>query len=237
MRVQLKQIGIRTAVQLSVAVVSLSVESSFAQAQRLPPPPNVPPIPTTPSAPLPSTSPDFPPRAPINVAPDERIYTAPGVSPVNPVAPVSGRYRVFVDSDSSFVLQRVRVIQPDAFLQNAGGRRVIQAGIFNNEVNARQQVSRLSTQGIYAQITGGLSQPGNPQRGYYAVVPGNQFEVQEHRNRAIRLGISQSAVRIRNRPLGLHLAVGPFSDEGEAERMVRYLRDRGRMDARLFYAR
>lgn len=234
MRVQLKQIGIRTAAQLTIAVVSLSVESSFAQAQRLPPPPNVPPIP---SAPLPSTSPDFPPQAPINVAPDERIYTAPGVSPINPIAPVSGRYRVFVDSDSPFVLQRVRVIQPDAFLQNVGGRRVIQAGVFNNEVNARQQVSRLSTQGVYAQVTGGLSQPGNPQQGYYAVVPGNQFEVQDYRDRAIRLGVSQSVVRIRNRPLGLHLAVGPFSDESEAERMVRYLRDRGRMDARLFYNR
>lgn len=114
---------------------------------------------------------------------------------------------------------------------------MIQVGTFNDEANARQQVSRLSAQGIYAQITGGGFQPGNPQRGYYAIVPGNQFEVQSYRNRAIRLGISPSVVRIRDRPLGLHLAVGAFSDENEAERVVRYLRDRGGMDARLFYNR
>lgn len=178
-------------------------------------------------------NPDLPPL-PTDVAPNERVYTAPSVNPGNPVQSVRGRYRVFVDSDSPFVLQRVRLIQPDAFIQRIEGRRVIQAGTFNSEVNARQQASRLAQQGINAQVTEGTL-PGNRQRGYYAIVPGNQLEVQEYRDRAIRLGISQSVVRIRDRPLGLHLAVGGFSNQREAERTVQYLRDRGGMDARLFY--
>lgn len=236
MRVQLKRLGIRTTAQLGVAAIALLPVERPVQAQRLPPPPNVPAVP---SAPLPSVNPDLPPQQfPIEPAPNERVYTAPRVSPFpNPGQSVSGRYRVVVESDNPFVLQRVRVVQPDAFIQNLNGRRVIQVGTFNDEANARQQVSRLSAQGIYAQITGGGLQAGNPQRGYYAIVPGNQSEVQNYRNRAIRLGISPSVARIRNRPLGLHLAVGAFSDENEAERVVRYLRDRGGMDARLFYNR
>jgi len=236
MRVQLKRFGNRITILCGIAMGVVVESQVIAQAQRLPPPPNIPVTPV-PSSPLPSL-PSTPPGAVIDGIQNERVYTAPRVSPVQPV---SGGYRVFVDSDSPFVLQQVRSIQPDAFIQNFGGRRVIQAGLFRDEFNARQQVSRLAAQGIDAQITGRSPQPGfgdsARRRGYYAIVPGNRIEVQAYRDRAIRLGVSQSLMQIRDRPRGTHLAVGPYADQRQAERIVQYLRDRGSLDARLFYAR
>lgn len=219
-------------------ILGLAIDLQASLAQRLPPPPNVPVLPT-PSAPLPSVNPaPIVPRQPVDgiPAPNERIYTAPQV---NPVQPASRGFRVFVDSDSSYVLQQVRLIQPDAFLQNFQGRRVIQAGLFSDEFKARQQVSRLSAQGIAAEVTTRSPQPGseNAQVGYYAIVPGSQRDVQDARDRVIQLGVAQSAVQVRDRPRGLHLAVGPFSNQRDAERMVRFLRNQGSLDARLFYDR
>ncbi|BAU14931.1 hypothetical protein LEP3755_54870 [Leptolyngbya sp. NIES-3755] len=227
MRGQMKRVGTNIAIGLVMGLGQISVVTA---QQPLPPPPNVPLVP--PSAPLPSVVPA--PNVPID-SPNERVFTAPQPNPV--ARPVNGGYRVIVDSDSPFVLQQVRSIQPDAFIQNFGGRRVIQAGLYGDELNARQQVSRLASQGISAQITGRSPEFGNAERGYYAVVPGNAREVQEYRDRAIRLGVTPSLLRIRDRPRGLHLAVGPFSQQREAEQVVQYLREQGSLDARLFYDR
>ncbi|MBW4441541.1 MAG: hypothetical protein KME10_09970 [Plectolyngbya sp. WJT66-NPBG17] len=241
MRVQLKRVGNKLTARFGIVVImGLAVESQvLAQAQRLPPPPPTVPITPAPSAPLP-TVPVAP--APIDGVqnPNDRIYTAPRTNPIlSPRQPASEGFRVFVDSDSPFLLQQVRSIQPDAFIQNFAGRRVIQAGLFNDELKARQQVSRLAAQGIDAQVTGRSPQFdfGDAARGYYAVIPGNPREVQDYRDRAIRIGVSQSLVQIRDRPRGLHLAVGPFSNRREADQVVQYLRDRGSLDARLFYDR
>lgn len=216
--------------QIAVGLLLGFGQMNVAQTQT-PPPPNVPLIP---SAPLPSVPVAPVPNAPVTF-PGERVYTAPQPNPV--VNSISRGYRVIVDSDSPFLLQQVRSIQPDAFVQNVGGRRVIQAGLFNDELKARQQVSRLAAQGIDAQITGSSSGSGSAQRGYYAIVPGDQRDVRRYRDQATRLGVTPALLQIRDRPRGLHLAVGPFADVGEAERMVRYLRDQGSLDARLFYDR
>lgn len=234
MRVQLKRFGNTIAVGLLFGFGQFNL----AQAQRLPPPPNTPPVPSAPLPNVPVTpipvAPAPIPNVPIN-SPDERIYTAPRVNPVG--SPASRGYRVIVDSDSPFLLQQVRSIQPDAFIQNFGGRRVIQAGLFSDQSKARLQVSRLASQGIDARITGRSPEFGSAERGYYAIVPGGQREVQEYRERALRLGVTSSLLQIRDRPRGLHLAVGPFANQREAEQVVRYLRDQGSLDARLFYDR
>lgn len=244
MRVQLKWVGTQIAARFGIAVIiGLTLESQvFAQGRRLTPPP-----PTTPLVPVPNSPPPIlpamsAPNIPIDgvQAPNERIYTTPRDNLIVPSRQSSsGGFRVFVDSDSPFLLRQVRSIQPDAFIQNFSGRRVIQAGLFNDEFKARQQVARLASQGIDAQITGRSPQFdfGGAGRGYYAVVPGNPREVQEYRDRAIQLGVAQSLLQIRDRPRGLHLAVGPFSDQREAGQVVQYLRDRGSLDARLFYER
>ena len=231
---QVRQFGIRIGVGL---ILGLVLETLIAQAQTLPPPP---PPTGSPSLPLPAISPAPGGRVPIETIPNERVYTAPRV---NSGQSISGGFRVFVESSSPVVLQQVRAIQPDAFIQTVQGRRVIQAGLFSDELKARQLISRLAAQDIPAQITGRSPQSSQPgletgtQRGYYAVVPGDRSEVQDYCDRAIRLGVSQALVQLRDRPRGLHLAVGPFTDRREAEQMVDYLRDRGSLDARLFYDR
>ncbi len=243
MRVYFKAQSI--AVQLGIGlVIGLAVESQIAQAQRLPLPNLPPPPPGAPTVPV-NPAPSVPRQVPIDANPNDRVYIAPRVNPgINSVQPVSGRFRVFVDSESPVVLQLVRSIQPDAFIQNLQGRRVIQAGVFSDELKARQQISRFAARDIAAQLTTQSSQPSigtaettETQRGYYAIVPGNQNEVREYRDRAIRLGVAQSLVQLRDRPRGLHLAVGPFAERREAEQAVQYLRDRGSLDARLFYDR
>lgn len=243
-----KQIGcVRTGIWIAIAsVISTSaIDPIKLLAQTLPPPPprERAPLPTVaPSAPLP-TIPVQPipgqPRQPqiVPPTPNERVFEAPRPNPVQ-LSP--GRFRVLVENDSPFVLQQVRSIQPDAFIQTIEGRRVIQAGLFSSEINARQQVALLANQGVRARVTtqGGQSIGDvNTGGGYMVVIPGSRDDLQTYYSRVIQLGISQSAIRMRDHPRGLHLAVGPFANRREAERVSGELRDRGNMDARVFYDR
>jgi hypothetical protein len=216
----------------SLAQSSLTLPS-LAQST-LPPPPNVPVFP--PSSPSPITPTPVVPRQPDFIPPPiDSTYPAPRV---NSVQPISGPFRVVIDSASPLVLQQARFVQPDAFFQNVGGRRMIQAGLFTDEIKARQQISRFAARGLEARLsTGAPTNSGAIDTGYYAIVPGGAREVQEYRERAIRLGVTQSLLQLRDRPRGLHLAVGPFPNRREAEQVVQYLRDRGSLDARLFYDR
>lgn len=237
MQVQSRLVGHLVGIGLVSGVFTASEVQ--VQSQTLPPPPNVPVFP--PTAPLPAVNPApivVPPRTPdATPAPNDRIY-APRIDSVQPI---NGRFRVYIDSASPAILRQARLIQPDAFFQNLGGRRVIQAGLFTDEMKARQQLARFAAQGIAAGISTRSPQsnfdPSESQRGYYAVVPGNRSEVEEYRERAVRLGVTQSMLQLRDRPRGLHLAVGPFANRSEAEQVVQYLRDRGSLDARLFYDR
>lgn len=61
------------------------------------------------------------------------------------------RYLVIVDSNDGGVLQRVKQIAPDAFIQYfADGRPRIQAGGFNTDMGARDRVDALARGGIPA---------------------------------------------------------------------------------------
>jgi hypothetical protein len=232
------QVQFRLAVSLfGIGVLSsLSAAPSSAQIPLPPPPPQSGTLPG--SVPIPISPAPMPPnQIPDVTTPNDRVY-APRI---NSVQPINGQFRVYIDSASPAILRQARMIQPDAFFQNIAGRRVIQAGLFTDEMKARQQISRFAAQGIDARIS--TRSPGSnfdlsaTQRGYYAVVPGNRSEVEEYRERAVRLGVTQSMLQLRDRPRGLHLAVGPFPNRSEAEQVVQYLRDRGSLDARLFYDR
>lgn len=201
-------------------------QSASAQVPLTPPPP--PSFPTTPDTPPSGSTPIY-----TSPTPGERVFTAP--SPTTQSTSSVGQYRVIVDSGSPAVLQQVRRVRPDAFFQDLGGRRVIQVGVYNDLANARQQAALLSAQGINAQIIGSGQATGNLGRGYYAIVPGSQEAVREYQSRAIRYGVPQRLTQLRDRPRGTHLAVGPFSAQRDAEQAVQYLRDRVRLDARLFY--
>jgi hypothetical protein len=202
---------------------------------------NLPPAP--PPAPLVSPS-ELPTVSPNNVVPipGEKVFQAPSANPplTAPPAASLNQYRVFVNGDSPLLLQEVRRVESGAFIQRLDGRRVIQVGVFRTEANAQQQVAKLAAQGISSQIAvGGTGLPigGNSARGYYVVVPGSRSTLPELRARAIRLGVQQNSIQLRDRPLGPHVAIGPFSQIGEAETMQRYLRDKGSLDTRVFFDR
>ena len=234
-----------------VLVVILGAIPTGAIAQTLPPPPpdfsggRSAPLPTVaPSAPLP-TVPIQPRSGQPQTLPNERVFTAPRVNPgvVNPVrSSLGGGFRVVVDDPNA--LQQVRFVQPDAFIQNIDGRQVIQAGLFSNEINARQQVSLLANQGINSRVTtqsgqviGNGNANGNTNRNYFVVIPGQSNDMETYYSRIIQLGIAQSAIQMRDRPIGPHLSVGPFASRREAERVSNDLRDRANLDARVFYDR
>ena len=212
------------------------VQSASAQSPGFP---LTPPPPTVPIQPLPSLPVESTPL------PNERVFRAPVTNPVpNPIpnlAPSNHpKYRVFVNGDSSLMLQQVKRVEPQAFIQQFEGRRVIQAGVFSTEANARQQTEALAAQGIASEITTsnmGSLLPGNSARGYYVVVPGDRADLPDLRDRAIRLGVQQTSIQLRERPLGPHLAVGPFAQRQQAEAMGRYLKDRGQLDTRIFFDR
>jgi hypothetical protein len=148
-----------------------------------------------------------------------------------------GGLRVIVESNDPFVLQQVRLIEPGAFFQNYEGRRVIQVGIFSNEANARYQLDRLAQQGVSARI---VNRSGGGQaslkRGYYAVVPGSRNELPRLRDRAIQSGVPAQYIFLRERPLGPHIAIGPYSDARNAQALTDYLNQRANLDARLFFS-
>jgi hypothetical protein len=218
---------------------SLLIEQTAAQESsgvNLPPPPPATPLGFPPSQ-LPTVNPN-------NVAPvpGEKVFQAPVANPplLSPSAANLNQYRVFVDGDSPLLLQEVKRVEPGAFVQRLDGRRVIQVGVFRTEANARQRMAELEAQGVATQIAiGGTGLPigGNSPRGYYVVVPGSRLSLPELRDRAIRLGVQQNSIQLRDRPLGPHVAIGPFSQIGEAETMQRYLREKGSLDTRLFFDR
>lgn len=208
---------------------------------------------------------------------------------------VAQRYMVYVNGTSPLLLDQVRSVQPDAFRQQYNGRSVIQAGLYNSEQNAREQVQRLADFGIGADVTpvqravnpsysfASVPPPPNyvpPSSGsvpipvtavpdnsvefgqapnsalppppnstayagsnarasssaYYVIVPSGHQTASVLRNQIVDLGVTSSLVQTRTAPFGPHVAVGPFSNRGEANEWNQYLSGFG-MNARVHFQR
>ncbi|MBD2019653.1 hypothetical protein H6F43_05560 [Leptolyngbya sp. FACHB-36] len=224
---------------LALLLVGISTAGRSQSAPELlpPPPPSLPgasanpgidptaPIPTAPLSPLPQT--------PLAPTPQETVFQAP----IDFQRAVPGKYLVYVNGDSSYLLQQVQTVEPRAFIQTYQGRRVIQVGTFNEETNAQRQVTALAAQGIRAE-TRAANSAANPMpiNRYLIVVPGSRNELPQLADQAIRLGVRQDAIQPKEAPLGPHLEIGPFPGRGEAETVSRYLRRSG-MDSRVYYSR
>jgi hypothetical protein len=81
----------------------------------------------------------------------------PRVQPTAPaenVQPSSNetQYLVLVNGSSALLLDQVRSLSPNAFVQDFGGKPMIQAGVFNSQDSAQQQVDALNRQGIVSEI-------------------------------------------------------------------------------------
>jgi len=165
------------------------------------------------------------------------------------------RYLVYVDSSDSQVLQRVRLIEPDAYIRQYQGRYIIQSGIFGQMINATNRVRELQSYGISnarivnftdnREISTGFVTPRQepltgfpPKRqesGYYAIIPVKSQDLRLIANN-IRVGIGyNNLVLERQKPRGTHVAVGPFTSRSEAEQWNKYLRELGYGNARVYY--
>ena len=93
---------------------------------------------------------------------------------------------------------------------------------------------------------------GNPSRGsttsntpfnassnkaFYVVIPTTQAEVSYVQSQLSQMGIPPQYILLRDRPFGLHYAIGTFSKRSEAERLSDIIRDRTKFDARVYHER
>lgn len=192
---------------------------------RLPPPP--PPI-NFGNEQLPSTS--FSPR--------ELDFQAPLP---NLPSPNSDSYLVYVNEASSLRLQEVQQLEPTAFLRQYKGRSVIQAGVFNQKINAQQQAKELKSRGIEARIISlatGQETAVVESKSYFVVIPASQKDLPLIEDKVTRLRMDVPvSVSQRKEPRGLHVRVGPFPERRQAESWNRYLLDFGLRNSRVYYGR
>ncbi len=218
-RVRVIQIG-----ALLVALagwVGRSSPVTLAQSTALPPPPITGPA-------------DLPPVTPSEGLPAVNLPPTPTRTPGSQFK----GYRVYVNGDSPLLLQQVRSVEPTAFVQTYQGRRVIQVGLFSNEANAQQKMALLAARGIQSTVTNelvGTALASGPQaRGYYVVIPGSQADLPQIREQALRLGVPSHLLALRDRPLGTHVAVGPFLKKKDAAEVEQYLH-KGGLNTRVYF--
>lgn len=73
--------------------------------------------------------------------------------------------------------------------------------------------------------------------GYYVIVPTNTNDANYVLSQLNQLGIPPQYIFLRDRPFGLHYAIGTFSQRSEAERLSGIVRDRSKFDARVYHER
>jgi hypothetical protein len=171
------------------------------------------------------------------------------------------RYVVYVDSDNSQILQRVRQIESSAYIRQYNGSNIIQLGVFSNLSNAQQRVRELQVNGINGARILQFSNQGqetsiipfnsnsndavilrnNQQfiqaKNFYVVIPTNinslGFLGQEIQR---KIGTNAN-IFLRSQPLGPHIAIGGFRTRTEAEQWNDYMRKLGYGNARVYYGK
>lgn len=172
-------------------------------------------------------------------------------------------YRVWIPGTNRWVLNRVRSVEPGAFIRRSQG--AIQAGLFSDPNRAQLRITQLTSLGFRGKVTtlplfkgSSYSSVSRPtavttssnsiavvnknlklvphSKFYFVVVPGGDAELATVEARLVGSGIERQAVLIRNQPLGSHIALGPFEEHGEAKTWSKYLRGKG-MDARVYFDR
>ncbi len=215
------------------------------------------PTPSTPSTPSPSIpSPSTPsPSAPSTGVGGSLPPILTGGSLPRPGAtptPSSGsssssstRYQVIVPTDSALVRSRVQKVASDAFITTVNGRRVIQAGLFQERNRADEVVAQLSRQGIETQViesqratpspsptpsprptpspiptpSPSPTATSNGQRFYQVIVPESGSDTRARVN-AIESGAFRTQVNGQS-----VIQAGRFSERDRAEQLQRRLSD------------
>ncbi len=183
------------------------------------------------STPLPSTPPiltggSLPPILGGGSLPRPGAAPTPSAVPT-PSAGGSTYYQVIVPTDSAIVRSRVQQVASDAFITNVNGRRVIQAGLFQERNRADEVVSKLSRQGIETQVIEGqrAAAPSSPtasstgQKFYQVVVPESGSDTRARVN-AVESGAFRTQVNGQS-----VIQAGRFSERDRAEQLQRRLSD------------
>lgn len=189
---------------------------------------------------------DAPPRrspatSPIDIDVPPPVVVPPPPPPGNTPAPAE-EYLVYVSSSDPQVLELVRTINPSAEYGLFQGQRIIQAGLFSNRNAADVRSQQLAAAGIQSGIAAvAVTEPNvpdsTPDAPYYVVVPGSDAELSRYMD-DIRAAVSAGTpVEMRDRPLGEHLAIGPFARRRTAERLSERLQQRGLRQTRVYYDR
>jgi hypothetical protein len=73
--------------------------------------------------------------------------------------------------------------------------------------------------------------------GYYVVIPTASTDANYIQSQLNQLGIPPQYFFLRDRPFGLHYAIGTFSKRTEADRLTAIVRERTKFDARVYHER
>lgn len=175
-----------------------------------------------PSSPSPSPSPSSPPI--LNGGSLPTPGAAPSPSGNVPSSGGSTYYQVIVPTDSAIVRSRVQQVASDAFVTTVDGRRVIQAGLFQEQNRANEVVAQLSSRGIDTQVVQGqrATPPPSPtaasgQTYYQVVVPETGSDTRARVN-AVESGAFRT--RVDGRAV---IQAGRFSERDRAEQLQRRL--------------
>ncbi|MGD1911626.1 MAG: SPOR domain-containing protein [Rivularia sp. (in: cyanobacteria)] len=182
---------------------------------------------------------------------------------ISPYNQNSESYLVIVDNNDSRLLQRVRLVERDAFTDNFQGRSVIQAGVFRGLDNAEERTRQLLDYGVssrvYSRTTGreiinsygsdnfnsgsssNYSARNNRRQRtkyYYVAIPEKREKLMEIENQIRQSAVGNSVgITVKNSPRGPHVAVGPFGGRSQAEQWNYYLRSLGLKNARVYYGK
>lgn len=157
------------------------------------------------------------------------------------------RYLVYTTPATDRRLAQVRRFVPNASFGDLSGDLVIQVGLFESEADASNQLIRLASQGIAAEM---LQVQVNPprqatlpevdeidtDRAYYVVIPGDVAELNDLAT-SLRSLLGETTVAILDQPYGTHLSIGPFEVRDDAQLVERLLRERDVSNARVYYDR
>lgn len=74
-------------------------------------------------------------------------------------------------------------------------------------------------------------------KGYYVIVPTQPGEVSFVQSQLNQSGVPSQYLFLRDRPFGIHYAIGVFSQRTQADKMASLIRNRSNLDARVHYER
>jgi hypothetical protein len=173
-------------------------------------------------------------------------------------------YRLFIPEANASLLAQAKVLEPLAFIQTVEGKQVIQVGLYGTESVARQQVARFQAHALpivmqrvgLAAAPEPQDQPGFPPmqplmpsnpnglpivqtqaKGYYVIIPTVPSDVNFVRSQLNQLGIPPQYMFLRDRPFGIHYAIGVFTQRSQADKLAEAIQTRTKLDSRVHFER